>query len=226
MFAAIHVASSRVSIAPLVARFVLEAGRDAWSRRKKGPTPGSLAGPHEPTSPAGLPLTTQPDSPHHASGSCSKRVLDRVARRLVCQARTDAPGEAAVGGAAPGEGRPVLEEAHDRVEAGAGRGGAGAGNAFLDFFSRKIAPRRRRTTRAPLLEKRPTPFRGLCSRLHLGPLQRVADGRSVPRAAARRAHTASVERLGDGAQALETGALHVADDGHDVGGALVGERRA
>ena len=46
----------------------------------------------------------------------------------------------------------------------------------------------------------------------------------MPRAAARRAHTASVQRLGDGAQALETGALHVADNGHDVGGALVGER--
>ena len=54
----------------------------------------------------------------------------------------------------------------------------------------------------------------------------VADGRSVPRAAVRRGHTASVERVGDGAQALEAGALHVADDGHDVGGALVGQRLA
>jgi hypothetical protein len=68
------------------------------------------------------------------------------------------------------------------------------------------------------------PFRDLCSRPHFDQLQRVVERRSVPRAAARRAHTASVERLGDGPQALETGALHVADDGHDVGGALVGER--
>jgi hypothetical protein len=75
-------------------------------------------------------------------------------------------------------------------------------------------------------KQRAAKFRDLCSRPHLDPLQRVSDGRSVPRAAVRRGHTASVERVGDGAQALEAGALHVADDGHDVGGALVGQRLA